>query len=158
MVCGAAQLHIPAHAGLRLFVRGGIGAGIPVVSATAGLELGGALGIEGALDSDLQVDWTPVKGLVIDAELSAYAQPKFKFDITGFVEVTVDYFIGSSTLYDKRWKLAAVEYGSNLRFGLRFPLHYEEGKQFDVALSDVQFEYPQIDTTELLRGLIDQIA
>jgi hypothetical protein len=157
-VVGAAKLVIPAHAGLRLFVRGGIGAGIPVVSATAGLEVGGALGIEGALESDLEVNWTPVTGLVIDAVVSAYAQPKFKFDVTGFVEVTVDYFVGSSTLYDEKWKLAAVEYGSDLTFGLKLPVHYEEGKQFDVSLSDVEFQYPQIDAMDLLDGLVKQLV
>ncbi|MDQ3669759.1 MAG: hypothetical protein M3377_05700, partial [Actinomycetota bacterium] len=157
-VTGAAQLYIPANAGLHLFVRGGIGAGIPIVSATAGLEVGGRLGIVAALQSDLQVNWTPATGLVLDTVLQAYAQPKFKFDITGFVEVTVDYFIGSSTLYEKKWELAAFEYGSDLRFGLRLPVHYEEGKAFDVSLSDIEFEYPQIEPSELLAGLVKQLA
>jgi hypothetical protein len=157
-VTGAAALFIPAHAGLRLFVRGGVGAGIPIVSATVGLEVGAALGLDAALESGLQVDWTPAKGLVLDAALSAYVQPKFKFDLTAFAEVTVDYLFGTSTLYDERWQLAAFEYGSDLRFGVKFPVHYEEGKQFDVALSDVEFEYPQIDPGALLKGLVAEIV
>jgi hypothetical protein len=157
-VSGAARLHIGARAGLRLFVRGALGAGIPLVDARAGIELGGALGIEGALESSLAVDWSPAKGLTIDSVLAAYAQPVFKFDVTGFVEVTFDYFIGEETLYDKKWKLAAFEYGSGMRFGLKLPVRYEEGKAFDVALSDVEFEYPQIDPLELIGGLVKQLA
>ena len=46
---GGARLVIPAHAGLRLFIRGSLGAGIPIVSASLGLEVGGQLGLEGAV-------------------------------------------------------------------------------------------------------------
>ncbi|MEQ1893203.1 MAG: DUF4157 domain-containing protein, partial [Planctomycetota bacterium] len=49
---GAARLNIPARAGVRLFASGGIGAGIPVVCASASLEVGGRLGLEGAIDAD----------------------------------------------------------------------------------------------------------
>jgi hypothetical protein len=157
-VTGGAELFIPATAGLRLFVSGAVGAGIPIVSAKVGLEVGAGLGLDAALQSTLQVDWTPSKGLVLDAELSSYVQPKFTFDLTAFAKVEVDYLFGSSTLYDERWKLKQFEYGSNLRFGVKFPVHYEEGKAFDVALSDVQFEYPQIDAGDLLKGLVKSIV
>ncbi|MEV6041160.1 DUF4157 domain-containing protein [Nonomuraea sp. NPDC052116] len=157
-VTGAAKMSIPAHAGLGLFVTGGVGAGIPLVSATAGLKVGGALGIQGALESDLQVNWTPSSGLVIDAWVGASAKPSFTFDVTGFAKVTVDYVVGTETLYDQRWQLASVQYGSDLTFGLKLPLHYEEGKAFDIALSDIEFQYPEIDTTALLRGLVKKIA
>ena len=156
-VSGGANLYIPAHAGLRLFIHGGIGAGIPVVSATAGLEIGAALGVEGALEASLCVEWTPANGLVIDTVLAAYAQPKFKFDISFFVKVTVSYLVGSSTLYHERWKLAAKEYGSDLRFGLRLPIHYDEATQFDVSTDDVEFVYPKIDAMGLLRGLVKEL-
>ncbi|MDA0165826.1 DUF4157 domain-containing protein, partial [Solirubrobacter ginsenosidimutans] len=157
-VTGAAELYIPAHAGLRLFVKGGVGAGIPIVSAEVGLEVGAALGLDAAMQSNLQIDWTPGKGLVLDASLSTFVQPKFVFDLTAYANVTVDYLFGTSTLYDERWKLAQFEYGSNLRFGVKFPVHYEEGKAFDVALSDVEFEYPQIDAGDLLKGLVKSIV
>ena len=157
-VSGGANLYIPAHAGLRLFIHGGIGAGIPVVSATAGLEIGAALGVEGALEASLCVEWTPANGLVIDTVLAAYAQPKFKFDISFFVKVTVSYLVGSSTLYHERWKLADKEYGSDLRFGLRLPIHYDEATQFAVSTDDVEFEYPKIDAMGLLRGLVKELV
>jgi hypothetical protein len=155
---GGARLHIPADAGLRLFVRGGLGVGIPIVSAQAGLEIGGQLGIEGALDAGVQVDWMPSRGLVIDAFAQVYAQPKFVFDVTGFVLVEADLWVTTIELYSKRWQLASFSYGSDLRLGLKFPVHYEEGKPFDVSLSDVQFEVPTIDPMGTLKGLIGKIA
>lgn len=155
---GGAKLSIPAHAGLRLFVRGALGAGIPIVSASAGLEIGGQLGVEGAVSASVQVDWTPKKGLVLDAVGEIYAEPKFKFDITGFVLVEASLVFTTVELYSKKWQLAAFEYGSGLRFGIKFPIHYQEGKPFEISLNDVQFEVPKIEPKELLEGLIKQIA
>ena len=157
-VTGGAKLHIPASASLRLFFKGGVGAGIPLVSAEVGLEVGAAIGLEAALDSSLQIDWTPANGLKLDAVLAASVQPKFKFDLTAFADVTVDYFIGTKTLVDKRWTLAQFEYGSNIRFGIRFPFHYEDGKTFDISLDDVAFEYPQIEPAGLIKDLVKTVV
>lgn len=155
---GGAKLHIPAHAGLRLFVRGSLGVGIPIVSAQAGIEIGGQLGLEGALDAGVQVDWSPAKGLKLEAFAEIYAEPKLKFDITGFVLVQADLLITTIELYSKRWQLAAFEYGSGLRLGAKFPVKYEEGKPFDISLSDVQFQVPEIKPKEMLSDLVKKIA
>ena len=156
-VTGGAKLVIPAHAGLRLFVRGSLGAGIPIVSAELGLEVGGQLGLEGAVEAGVQVDWTPARGLVLDARGEIYVQPKFRFDLTGFAEVTADLFITEITLYEERWELAAFETGPDLRFGVSFPIHYEEGQPFDVSWNDVQFDVPDVNTMDLLGDLVDRI-
>jgi hypothetical protein len=155
---GGARLHIPAHAGLRLFVRGGLGAGIPIVSATAGLEVGGALGLEGAVDAGVHVDWMPTRGLVLDAAGEVYVEPRFRFDVTGYVRVEANLLLTTVELYSQRWQLAAVEYGSGLRLGMRFPIHYEEGRPFEMSWSDVQFQIPDVNPRDVLTGLIEQIA
>jgi hypothetical protein len=155
---GSAAFHVPAHAGLKLYVQGALGAGIPVVDARAGLEVSGELGLAGAADASTNVSWSPGRGLVLDARGDIFVEPKFRFAITGFVEVTADLWIDTIDLYSKRWELAAFEYGSNLRFGVGFPIHYEEGKPFDIALDQVQFTYPNIDAGELLSGLVEHIA
>ena len=157
-VSGDANLHIPAHAGLRFFVRGSLGVGIPIVSASAGLEIGAALGLEGALDAGVHVEWTPSKGIDLTAQASVYVEPKLKFDITGFVLVEADLLFSTIELYSQRWQLAAFEYGSGLRFGLKFPIHYVEGQPFDISFSDVEFEVPKIDPESVLEGLVKQIA
>jgi Domain of unknown function (DUF4157) len=157
-VHGHAALHIPAHAGLRLFVKAALGAGIPIVSAEAGIELGGQLGIEGAAHAEVDVDWTPKKGLILDAKAEISAEPKFKFDITGFVLVEADLLLKTVTLYEKRWQLVAMEYGSGLKLGMRLPIHYEEGKAFAVSLSDIEFDVPRIDAKDVLGGVLKKIV
>jgi len=157
-VTGGAQLYVPARAGLRLFVRGGLGAGIPIVSAQAGIEIGGGLGLEGAAQADVQVDWMPNRGLQLDASASIFVEPKLKFDITGYVTVEADLLFTTIDLYSKRWRLAGFEYGSGLRFGVRFPVHYREGQPFDLSLDDIQFIVPHIEPNSLLRNLMKRLA
>jgi len=153
-ITGDAHLNIPANAGLRLGVRAGIGLGITGASATGGLEIGGTLGIEGAAEAGVHVEWTPAQGLDLRAFAAIHAQPSFTFDISGYVSVRA---LGFS-VYDQRWQLYSFTYGPDLQFGIRFPVHYQEGQPFDISLSDVEFEVPEIDTDSLLRGLISRIA
>src|SRR5262249_38211108 len=115
-------------------------------------------GLEGAADSSVNVAWTPARGLVLDARGEIYVEPRFRFAITGFVDVSADVFFKTFHLYEKQWQLAAFEYGSNLRFGVVFPIHYEEGQPFHLGLDQVQFTYPTIDAKELLAGLIEEIV
>jgi hypothetical protein len=156
-VTGGAKLHVPAHAGLRLFVRGGIGAGIPIVSAQAGLELGAGLGLEGALDTGVNIDWSPATGLVLNAEASVYVEPKLKVDLSGFVKVEADLLVTTIDLYDKRWQLAGFEYGSGLRFGIAFPVHYQEGQPFNLSLDQVRFQVPDINPKAMLTDIISRL-
>jgi hypothetical protein len=157
-VQGGALLVIPGHAGLRLFVRGALGAGIPVVSASAGLEIGGGLGVEGAAEAEVRVDWTPAQGLELEARGEIVAQPSLLFDITGYVLVEADLVLTTVELYSQRWELAGFEYGSGLRFGLRFPIRYVEGEPFAIDLRDVEFIVPDLEPREVLQDLVDRIA
>jgi hypothetical protein len=152
-ITGDAHVKVPGDAGLRLAARAGIGLGITGASATGGIELGGALGIDGAAEAGVQVDWTPRTGLAIEAEAAFSAQPKFKFDVSGYVSVKALGF----EVYDNRWELAAFEMGSDLQFGVRFPVKYKEGEAFNVSLDDVEFEVPDVDLGAMVGQLGDRI-
>jgi hypothetical protein len=157
-VTGAARFHVPASAGLQLSVDGGLGVGIPVVSATAGLSVYGKIGVAGAASVDAAVTWTPTAGVVLDARGELFVEPKFRFGVNAFVDVRLGLLVGSIELYRKDWELASFEYGSNLRFGLVFPLHYESGKPFELTYEQVQWTYPQIDPLDLIGGLVKQLV
>lgn len=156
-VDGSASFVIPADAGLTMKVHGGIGAGIPVVSATAGLELSGKVGLEAEAKAAAEVHWNPRDGLKLHAEASLSAQPTFKFDVSGFVRVDIDLLLWEETLYEKRWSLAAFEYGSGMKFGVTFPVDWDQQKGLDLSLDNIKVEAPEIDAGSLLEGLIDKI-
>ena len=153
-VTGDARLNVPADAGLRLSARAGVGLGIPGASATGGLELGGTLGVVGAAEASVHIDWTPATGLQIDAEGYLHAEPRFRLDVSGYVNVEAAFW----TLYEERWELAAVEIGSNLRVGVRFPIHYREGEPFSVSTDDVVFEVPEVDPATLAEQAVEALS
>ncbi len=61
------------------------------------------------------------------------------------------------SVHDNRWELAAYELGSNLRFGVRFPVHYHEGEPFNVSLDDVEFEVPDVNPAAMVGQPTDRI-
>ncbi len=154
-VTGTAEFAVPAFAGLRLAVSVGIGVGAVVISATGGLELGGTLGVSGEASAAVTIRWTPTSGLTLDAEGRLSAEPSFEIDLTGFVRVDANLLLWSATLWEQRWKLAGMKWGSGMTVGARFPIHYVQDKPFDIALSDIEFIYPKIDPKAVLAGVID---
>lgn len=157
-ITGSARFVVPAEAGLRLAIQGAIGAGIPVVSARAGLEIGGELGVEGEASASAQVEWTPANGLSMEAEVGVSAAPKFTFDITGFVDVTADLLLTEIELYSKRWQLAAFEYGSGKEVGAKLTVKVENNEVQPISMNDIEFTAPDIDPVAIARGLISQVA
>ncbi len=154
---GNTRLVVPADAGLRLFIRGGVGAGIPLVSAEAGVELSGQLGLAGQLTAQAHLLWTRSQGLVFDAEAGLTVQPKFTFTADLFALVSIGIGWLSKDIYDEHWRLASFEYGSDLRFGVFLPMHAEAGR-FDFSFDRMRFEYPSIDPTEIAGGVIRHIV
>ena len=155
-ITGNAKFRVPAEAGLRLYVRAGIGLSVGIARVSGGLELSGALGIAGAAEAAVAVNWTPTQGFKLDAEASLFVQPKFKFDVNAYVEAVLDLWI---TEFSKEWKwnLYSFEWGPALKFGVKFPVHYEENKPFDISLDQVQFEAPDIDVGTFAKGVGQQL-
>lgn len=153
---GQTQLVIPADAGLRLFVQGSVGAGIPVVSARAGVELGGQLGLAGQLSAGVHLLWTRSAGLVLDAEASLTASPVFRFTVDAFALVEAEAFGFSKELYSRKWKLAAFDFGSSLTFVVTLPVH-ASGSGFELDFGKVRFVYPSIDASETARGVLRSV-
>ncbi len=157
-VVGEALLAVPASAGLRLFLRGGLGAGIPVVSATLGLEAGGELGLEARAEAGVALDWQPGQGLELEARVALQGQPVFRFDLAGFAQVEADLLVRTLDLYDERWQLAAAEAGGGMRFGVGFPIHYVQGEPFAMDWGDMEFQVPRVQPVALIRDLLDRIV
>jgi hypothetical protein len=120
--------------------------------------VGGEIAIEGAARAGVDVTWTPSEGVDLTAEAEISAQPKFKFDVTGSVLVEADILVDTIELYSKKWQLASFEYGSDLRFGVKFPIHYKNGELSDISVDSLEFEIPDVDPSAILTDLVAQIA
>jgi hypothetical protein len=157
-VTGTARFVVPAEAGLRLGVNASLGAGIPIVSARVGLEIGGTLGIKGEATAGADIEWGPSTGVSFEAFVELSAEPVLKFDITGFALVEADLLLTTIELYRQDWELAAFEYGSGLRVGVRLPVKVQNSEFKDISIGDVEFIEPEVDVPSLLKGLVSQIA
>ena len=147
---GGGELYVPAFAELALGVHGGIGLSLAIASATGGIELVGALGLQGALSANVQIQYRNNQ-FTVDAAAELSAEPIIKFSVNAYVKVDV-LLIGE--VYRKDWKLASKDWGSGLKLGMRFPVHYEFGKPFELSLKQVEFIVPEIDYKKAVKDLL----
>jgi hypothetical protein len=157
-VHGGAKFVVPADAGLRLAINGGIGAGIPVVSAEAGIEVGASLGLVAEASAEVGVDWTPTEGLSLAAIASINAQPQFTFDISAYLRITADVVIAEFDLYDERWQLASFTFGPELAVGVDVPISWSEQNGLDFDVNQIDVRYPEIDFHALGSDLIANLV
>ena len=150
---GAAQLVIPAHAGLSLSIRGGIGVSAGVASVTGGLTATGAAELRGGFDA--RVDIAYRRGaFALDARAAILVSPVLRLGLSADVTAEAGAF-GFTIEKRKEWRLAAFEWGSGLEFGLIAPIHYASGEPFRApSLNDIQWKIPDIDVTRLIPDLI----
>ena len=143
---GHGKFVIPADATLRFFGRAGIGLSIGIAGVSGNIELGGAVGIQGAAEAEVDVNWSKSAGITLDATGRIFVEPVLKFDLKLVLEA-------HALFLSKEWSktLAQKEFASGMRYGLEFPVHYEEGKPFDLSLDDIKVIRPEIDIGEAMR-------
>jgi hypothetical protein len=157
-VAGHAEFFVPADAGLRLEIHGGIGAGIPIVSAEAGIEIGGKLGVEAEASAAIDVTWSPQAGLDLNAIAHIAAQPQFTFDISAYVAVTLDTWVHTFHLYDNHWTLTSFTFGPQLAIGADMPIHWSERAGLDFDVDKITIHRPEIDVKQLGMDLIHHLV
>lgn len=152
MVHGRGEFAIPADAGLTLRGDLGLGVSLAIASLTGGIELAGALGLEGEAAAAVDVNWTPTEGITLDAEGRITVNPKFVFDVNAFARGTLG--IGWLSVSETwRHNLMSFSWGPDIQFGIVFPVHYAEDEPFDVSFDDIEVIYPDLDVIELAKGL-----
>jgi Domain of unknown function (DUF4157) len=149
----SAELFVPAYAEIALVLSGGIGVSLLIVKAIGGIQATGAAGLTGALLVPIELRYLSGK-FALDGAAELYAQPHLRFQLDAFVKVIVDLLLTTIEVYNKTWKLAAFEWGSDFKIGLRFPVHYVFGEPFNLSLDQVQFIAPQIDAKKIIKDLL----
>jgi hypothetical protein len=157
-VAGHAEFFVPANAGLRLEINGGIGAGIPIVSAEAGIVIGGELGIQADASAQVDVSWTPQAGLDVNAVARVNAQPQFTFDINAYLRIAADVVITEFELYSRRWNLVSFRFGPQLAIGAEMPIHWSERGGLDFDVNRITIHRPEIDFSQMGNDLISHLT
>ena len=153
---GHGEFVVPADAGLTL--RGDLSLGVSagIASLTGGIELEGTLGLEGQALASVDVNWSPLEGLTIDASGRITVNPKFIFGINAFARASLGVgFLSVSETW--RHNLASYEWGPDIQFGIVFPIHYREGEPFNPSFDDIEVIYPDLDVVNMAVGLARDI-
>ena len=148
-----ATLVIPAHAGISLYIRGGVGVSIAIASVTGGITAIGTAELRGGLEAPVKIEYSKGRySLNAEPEISAELVLKLGLDADITAEAGVRGFKVEKKIV---WNLAAFEWGSGLKFGLIAPLHYASDEPFRApSASDIKFVKPAID----LKGLVPRLA
>ncbi len=155
-LAGRGVFAIPADAGLTLRGDLGLGVSVAIASLSGGIELAGTLGLEGEALASVDVNWTPVDGIELDAEGRVTVNPKFKFDVNAFARGSLGVgFLSVSKIW--RHRLAGFEWGPDIQFGIVFPVHYKEGEPFDMSFDDIEVIYPELNIPDMAKGLARNI-
>lgn len=155
-ISGHGEFAIPADAGLTLRGDLSLGVSVAIASLTGGIELTGALGLEGEAAAEVDLNWTPQTGLSLDALGRITVNPKFEFEVNAFARASLGVgFLSVSETW--RHNLAGFEWGPDIQFGLVFPVNYQEGEAFDMSFDDIEVIYPDLDIVNMGKGLARDI-
>ncbi|HEY0408498.1 MAG TPA: DUF4157 domain-containing protein [Pyrinomonadaceae bacterium] len=149
------RLVIPAHAGLYISVRGGLGVSAGIASVTGGITATGRVGLRGGLEAGVDVRYRQNR-FSLDAFAEISATPVLSLSLDADVTAEAGAW-GFTIRRSKVWHLASFEYGSGMRFGLRAPLHYASNEAFHApSISDIQWITPNINVSDVVGQLIDR--
>ncbi|MFN3848744.1 MAG: DUF4157 domain-containing protein [Spirosomataceae bacterium] len=153
---GRGKFVVPADATVRIFGRAGIGLSIGIARVSGAIELGAAVGIKGAAEAEVDVNWDPKNGVSLEATGRIYVEPVLKFDVNLVLEAVLDLYFYELR---KEWKknLAQKEFGSGMRFGLEFPVKYKEGEPFNISTDDIKVIKPDLDISAVVNRFKDEL-
>ena len=85
-----------------------------IIEATGEIGIRAGLGLELTGGASVQIAWTPIDGLELDASIFGEARPKFSINLIADARVVVDAFLWSGTLWNEEWYCAPCKEGRPL--------------------------------------------
>ncbi len=149
---------MPAFAGLRLDLGGGLRARLAVAFVQGRVGLDGELGIEADASASVEVAWNRNDGLSVEADVEANARPKFRVGINASVTAGVDLWVTEITKTWGPWRRTLGEFGPNMELGVTIPVAWNEQNGLDLSLDDIEVRRPQLDARELLGSAFDTLV
>jgi hypothetical protein len=156
---GGSRFEMRAQAGIALSVTGGIGAGLAVIEATGEVGIRAGLGVELLGGGEIDVDWTPVKGLAVDASVFGEARPKFTIDLIARAAVVADLgWLGEYDIWSDSWSRNLGRFGPDLAVTGRLPATWSEAEGLDLDLANLDVKYPDISIRDLGESIFDAVT
>ena len=157
-ITGSARFTVPAFAGLRLDLGGGLRARVAVAFVEGRVGLDGELGVEADASAGVDVAWNRTDGLSVEAEVEANARPKFRLGINASVTAGVDLVLTEITKTWGPWRRTLGEFGPDMELGVTIPVAWNEQNGLDFSIDDIEVRQPQINARELLGSAFDTLV
>ena len=156
-ITGGTTLEASASAEIGLSVTGGVGAGLGIVEATGEIGIRGGLGLALTGGGAIQIDWTPTRGLDLDATIFGEARPKFTIALIAEARVEVDALLWSGTLWDREWERELGAFGPDMFWRAELPATWSEEDGLDIDLDQLVLHRPDIDVPALAEDIFDAV-
>lgn len=157
-VDGKAQFHVPAYAGFRLDVGGGLKAQAAVAYVKGRVGLDGTLGLGAEAKLDVGVKWNATDGFEAAALAEVKASPKFEVGVNASVSAGVDLYLKSIEKTWGPWRKKLGEFGPGMELSAKFPVKYTEKAGLDLDLNKIEIKKPSLDAKALMKSAFDTLV
>jgi uncharacterized protein DUF4157 len=158
IITGSARFIVPAFAGLRLDLGGGLRARLAVAFVEGRVGLDGELGVEADASAGVEVEWNRNDGLSVEADVEANARPKFRLGINASVTAGVDLVLTEITKTWGPWRRTLGEFGPDMELGVTIPVVWNEQNGLDFSLDDIEVRRPQLNARDLMSDAFDTLV
>ncbi|MGJ8616642.1 MAG: eCIS core domain-containing protein [Sulfitobacter sp.] len=157
-ITGSARFEVPAYAGLKLDIGGGLRARATVAFVEGRVGLEGELGIAAEGSAQVDVAWNRTDGLSVEAVAEAKAQPKFRVGVNASVRAGVDLGITDVTKTWGPWTKTLGEFGPEMEAGVKVPVKWNEQNGMDFSIDDIEITQPQINVKDILKSSFEELV
>ncbi len=157
---GNAKFHIPAYAGFKLDLGGGLKAQAAVAFVKGRVGLDGTLGLGAEASIDVGVKWSKAEGFAAEALAEIEASPKFELGVNASVTAGVDlpWPLPDIDHTWGPWRKKLGEFGPNMVLSAKFPVKYSEKDGLDLALKNIQVTKPKLDGKAMMKSAFDTLV
>jgi len=159
-ITGNARFFVPAGAGLKLDIGGGLRARLAVAFVEGRVGLDSELGIEADASAGVSVNWNRREGLSVEADVEANARPKFRIGVNASVTAGVDlpWPLPDITKTWGPWRKSLGEFGPDMEMGVKVPVKWNENTGIDFSMEDIEVKQPNFDSKEILKSAFEELV
>ncbi|MGB5560137.1 MAG: hypothetical protein WBN04_19245, partial [Paracoccaceae bacterium] len=157
-ITGSAKFTVPAYAGFKLDIGGGLRARVAVAFVEGRVGLDAELGIAADASAAVDVAWNRTDGLSVAASVEANAQPKFRVGVNASVTAGVDLWLTEISKTWGPWRKTLGEFGPNMSMGVTIPVKWNENTGIDFSMEDIVIRKPEFSVMDILKSSFEELV
>ncbi len=157
-ITGQARFVVPAYAGFRLDIGGGLRARAAVAFVEGRVGLDAELGIAADAAAAVDVAWNRADGLSVSALVEANAQPKFRVGVNASVTAGIDLVLTEISKTWGPWRKTLGEFGPEMSVGVTIPVGWNEATGMNFSMDDIVIRRPEFSVMDILKSSFEELV